>query len=45
MKRTSPPEFSAGYDELRKQGKQRFGIAPERKNETGKNLNEDAVKA
>lgn len=24
MKRTSPPEFSAGYDELRKQGEQRF---------------------
>lgn len=45
MKRTSPPEFSAGYDELRKQGEQKFGIAPERKNETGKNLNEDAVKA
>ena len=24
MKRTSPPEFSAGYDELRKQGEQKF---------------------
>ena len=31
MKRTSPPEFRAGYDELRKQGEQRFaGKVPEK---------------
>ena len=45
LKRTSPPEFSAGYDELRKQGEQRFGYTPERENATGRSYDRDAVKA
>lgn len=45
LKRTSPPEFSAGYDELRKQGEQRFGYTPERENATGKSYDRDAVEA
>ena len=45
LKRTSPPEFSAGYDELRKQGEQKFGYTPERENATNKSYDRDAVKA
>ena len=45
MQRTSPPEFSSGYDKLREQGEQRFGYTPERENATGKSYDRDAVKA
>ena len=46
LKRTSPPEFSSGYDKLREQGEQRFGYTPE-KNASAINpvADRDAVKA